>query len=64
MVKEIERIDLGARLPWTSRLITVHRYATRGARPMIYLQAGQHADELPDGSEVQETKKNATRRSN
>ncbi|WP_324251769.1 succinylglutamate desuccinylase/aspartoacylase family protein [Paraburkholderia gardini] len=47
MTKEIERIDLEAGFPSTSRHITVHRYGTRGARPKIYLQAGLHAEEIP-----------------
>lgn len=47
MTKEIERIDLDAGFPSTSRHITAHRYGTRGARPKIYLQAGLHAEEIP-----------------
>ncbi|PRY04529.1 succinylglutamate desuccinylase/aspartoacylase family protein [Paraburkholderia sp. BL25I1N1] len=47
MTKKIQRTNLDAGFPSTSRHITVHRYGTSGARPKIYMQAGLHAEEIP-----------------
>ena len=47
MSKTIERISLGQMSPGTERIISVHRYGQKGARPKAYLQASLHSDEIP-----------------
>lgn len=47
MKPSLERIALPAPAPGTRRELQVRRYGTPGARPLAYLHAGLHADELP-----------------
>jgi predicted deacylase len=47
MTKKIDRIDLPSPSPGTERHLTVIRYRSANPRPMVYLQTGLHADELP-----------------
>lgn len=42
-----DRYLLPALAPGTERSLTVHRFGTPGARPLVWLQAALHADELP-----------------
>lgn len=42
-----ETFDLPTSTPGTRRTLTVQRFGTRGARPLAYVQASLHADEVP-----------------
>lgn len=47
MIPSLERIALPAPAPGTKRELLVRRYGRPDARPLAYLHAGLHADELP-----------------
>lgn len=42
-----EQVTLAGDSAGTRRTLTLYRYGTRGAGPLVYLQAGLHADEMP-----------------
>ena len=41
------KITLPSMTPGSGRSIAVHRFGRAGARPKVYLQAANHANELP-----------------
>ncbi len=47
MAHHVETLGLGCPSLGTERVLTVHRFGTRGARPKAYLHAALHAAELP-----------------
>jgi uncharacterized protein len=42
-----EEYPLGGDSPGTTRVVSLYRYGTKGARPKVYIQAALHADEMP-----------------
>ncbi|HYF55675.1 MAG TPA: succinylglutamate desuccinylase/aspartoacylase family protein, partial [Salinarimonas sp.] len=42
-----DTIPLGGHAPGLQAALTVHRFGTPGARPLVYVQGALHADEIP-----------------
>ena len=47
MTHSVVNFSLGAAPPGTQRTLRLHRFGNPGARPLVYVQGGLHAEEVP-----------------
>ncbi|MCB9958152.1 MAG: succinylglutamate desuccinylase/aspartoacylase family protein [Rhodospirillaceae bacterium] len=47
MAHRVVDLPLGGNPPGTARSVRLHRFGTAGARPLVYVQGGLHATEVP-----------------